>query len=411
MGDDTPIEAHLRDLLINEFAKVLSHPDEAVTFARLAGFPAQNTPMFRTPLTFWTNIVEGVFNGIVEGGAESLTMRAASCFPGNSTFRSCLALLAVRPGQQPGGTESDPTSILPRDRQLEEIAQYLVTQIFGTLCSRISWEETLSRIVSTENESFTRSLERIETATTTLMDTERLVPCDHGYESLMDAWNQMVPPIMIPRRDEVAIGSEKGCHVRLQPGGISSLHAVYKRGWLFDCGATNGTWVNGLRIAKCRLWTGDVVGFGRRRFWYADTRTLQNRSSQLRMAEETATLAIDSYRRASEIVWTHGAYESVQHLIIRAAASSIANCSISSCTGYDATTLRFASKRNCVEAFHRIAHACKSIARGYLTLDICGGVVQGVDEAAAKRACQGAASAKLYMVPNQVFDPEEESFV
>lgn len=67
----------------------------------------------------------------------------------------------------------------------------------------------------------------------------------------------------------VKIGKLASSHVRLDDGQVSRMHAVIEVGadcaYIIDLGSTNGTFVNGGRINKCRLNHGDIVDVGNTR--------------------------------------------------------------------------------------------------------------------------------------------------
>jgi len=67
--------------------------------------------------------------------------------------------------------------------------------------------------------------------------------------------------------EEVTVGRAPGCGVRVDDAYTSSIHArVYRRDgtvWVEDLGSTNGTWLNGERLAApAKVDRGDLVQVG-----------------------------------------------------------------------------------------------------------------------------------------------------
>jgi FHA domain len=67
--------------------------------------------------------------------------------------------------------------------------------------------------------------------------------------------------------DELTVGRAAGCGVRVEDAFTSNIHArMFRRDgslWLEDLGSTNGTWVNGERVAEpTRLSRGDLLQVG-----------------------------------------------------------------------------------------------------------------------------------------------------
>jgi hypothetical protein len=67
--------------------------------------------------------------------------------------------------------------------------------------------------------------------------------------------------------EEVTVGRAPGCGVRVDDAYTSSIHArVYRRDgtlWVEDLGSTNGTWLNGERLASpAKVDRGDLVQVG-----------------------------------------------------------------------------------------------------------------------------------------------------
>jgi len=68
----------------------------------------------------------------------------------------------------------------------------------------------------------------------------------------------------------VRVGRDQNCDVVLSFSTVSRVHAelrVTDRCWqVEDLGSTNGTKVNGDRVVKCRLHSGDTLSFGTQRY-------------------------------------------------------------------------------------------------------------------------------------------------
>ncbi len=67
--------------------------------------------------------------------------------------------------------------------------------------------------------------------------------------------------------EEVTVGRAPGCGVRVDDAYTSSIHArVFRRDgtlWVEDLGSTNGTWLNGERLASpAKVDRGDLVQVG-----------------------------------------------------------------------------------------------------------------------------------------------------
>ena len=80
-----------------------------------------------------------------------------------------------------------------------------------------------------------------------------------------------IPPrVLEMRQDIVRIGKLSSSHLQIQDAAVSRVHAVIEataQGELFviDLGSSNGTFVNGQKIAKERLRSGDEMTFGQTR--------------------------------------------------------------------------------------------------------------------------------------------------
>jgi hypothetical protein len=413
--DDAVVPPDIRELLVYELASVLSDPDSAVAFVRLVGFPAAYLPAFKVPLVFWTQVVDGVANGILEGGIGLLVKRALNFYPENDTFKKCLSMYAALPKQRIAIGEPATSTITVRQERSDEpaeghLVQFLTERIFDARCSRKTWRNTMSRIANDERAHLAKFRES-EGSTTLVADRGRLLFHDPECEDLKAAWSRFrqgrIPYLSIPTRDEISIGRDSECHVQIAHGGASALHAIFaNRRIIIDCGSTNGTRINGLRVVQCELHTGDVVQFGTQKFWYADM--FEVASFCHSPPENAATLAVDMYRPSSEAARIKSAHDQVRHFVIRAAVSSIARRPIFSYLGHDATIVQLRSIRECVDAFDRIVLACQSSVRNLFTIALCGGIARGASDAATRQACEFLDRARLFARPNQAFGPEDE---
>ena len=84
-----------------------------------------------------------------------------------------------------------------------------------------------------------------------------------GHESASQLRGRALPSV-----GSILVGRGSRVHVRVTDATISRRHArldiVDGRCWLFDLGSSNGTFVNGRRIAEATpIENGDVVRFGR----------------------------------------------------------------------------------------------------------------------------------------------------
>jgi pSer/pThr/pTyr-binding forkhead associated (FHA) protein len=65
---------------------------------------------------------------------------------------------------------------------------------------------------------------------------------------------------------DVVIGRSPSCRLRFQSSNVSRKHArIFARNdeyYIEDLGSTNGTYVNGIRIAKCALRKNDLIYIG-----------------------------------------------------------------------------------------------------------------------------------------------------
>jgi hypothetical protein len=93
-----------------------------------------------------------------------------------------------------------------------------------------------------------------------------------------DRWLRGWPPVLpLPTGSQrrFTIGRELGCDMTLADETVSRWHASFERdpdGWLLsDLGSTNGTRLNGWRVASpSRVGAGDLVSFGNVTFVLAD---------------------------------------------------------------------------------------------------------------------------------------------
>jgi hypothetical protein len=84
------------------------------------------------------------------------------------------------------------------------------------------------------------------------------------------AWRDpRTPRLLLPLRgDQLRLGRSSRCDCVLRDPGVSRLHATLRNAdgtwWLHDEGSTNGTWINGRRIAgPVAVEPGDDVLLGR----------------------------------------------------------------------------------------------------------------------------------------------------
>ena len=67
-------------------------------------------------------------------------------------------------------------------------------------------------------------------------------------------------------RTRVLLGRSRECDIRLSDPNVSRRHAEVRREngsyWVIDLDSTNGTEVNGRRLRRARLSTGDVIRIG-----------------------------------------------------------------------------------------------------------------------------------------------------
>ncbi len=72
--------------------------------------------------------------------------------------------------------------------------------------------------------------------------------------------------VLLVRQGVYVLGRAHGCDLVVPDPGVSRQHARVQRGpegtELVDLGSTNGTYVNGRRVVRCRLRHGDRVQLG-----------------------------------------------------------------------------------------------------------------------------------------------------
>jgi hypothetical protein len=85
-------------------------------------------------------------------------------------------------------------------------------------------------------------------------------PRESQFESLLLALD------WVPQQDELLIGRASDCDIVLSEGSVSRRHArlVFRdETWVIhDLGSTNGTIVNGARVGRCQLRSGDQILLG-----------------------------------------------------------------------------------------------------------------------------------------------------
>ena len=101
-----------------------------------------------------------------------------------------------------------------------------------------------------------------------------LIPVDEVFEDLatqrlcyLDVECEGVAELRAPLAEkDVVIGRSRSCDVTLPIPSVSTRHArVGCRGEEFyveDLGSTNGTYVNGVRVRRCTLYSNDVLRVG-----------------------------------------------------------------------------------------------------------------------------------------------------
>jgi adenylate cyclase len=104
-----------------------------------------------------------------------------------------------------------------------------------------------------------------------------LIPVEEIFEDIatqslcyLDIENADRPEFRVPLTDkDLVIGRDKGCEVCLPLSGVSSRHSrltcVGEEYFIEDLGSTNGTYVNGIRIKKCSLYSNDQIRIGQAR--------------------------------------------------------------------------------------------------------------------------------------------------
>jgi hypothetical protein len=72
--------------LIDELARVFTHPEDARLLLGRVGYPPSHVPQFKTALVFWTGVMEMVKNGVIPGGVQAVIREAAKQYPANRFF-------------------------------------------------------------------------------------------------------------------------------------------------------------------------------------------------------------------------------------------------------------------------------------------------------------------------------------
>lgn len=405
MKDDVFLGGDIRTLLINELAKVLSDEASAVAFVRRVGFPPAMLPSFSKPIVFWTQVVNDVISGVMGDGAKKLTEQATQDYPGNATLKVCNASFArlIRQFEIDRHTtlSGSPRLDDAGDPDPDEETQRILETIFDRRCSKKGKAELLARRAR-ENYEYVR---RIEDRTTHVFDAGRvtsasappdrwLVPVEPSFISPPHTWPQarhrelFDGHCLMPRRSEVTMGRGDSSDVHFEHGGVSSLHAVLATDQLIDCCSTNGTFVNGLDVAKCGLHSGDVVQLGKSQKLLYIVDCGPSSSVGAASEQEWAVLALDGVRASESISRKQGASERLRRFLIRMVASGITNKSIFSYPGHTATLVRLADEQECLNVFELILQSCKFRGVAFSFPGICGGVAIGDDAAAMKLACE-----------------------
>lgn len=84
LGRATP--ESMQERALAELATIFYDRDHALLLATRAGFPRSRLPDFRTPLDFWTRVLEEASSGILKDGAQSIVRAAAELYPSNHFF-------------------------------------------------------------------------------------------------------------------------------------------------------------------------------------------------------------------------------------------------------------------------------------------------------------------------------------
>jgi len=78
---------------------------------------------------------------------------------------------------------------------------------------------------------------------------------------------------------EAVIGRMRGCTIRLSSNNVSRRHArvIFRNEeyHIEDLGSTNGTYVNGIRVAKCALRSNDQIDVGGVKMLFTEERILE----------------------------------------------------------------------------------------------------------------------------------------
>jgi hypothetical protein len=113
-----------------------------------------------------------------------------------------------------------------------------------------------------------------------MSDTDQLIPEDLDDDEPLRAELRLCfvgssgivkePPYQLQHAQDVQLGREKSCSLWIEDSVVSELHAsihpqLTEKGWqveLRDCESRNGTFVNGVKIDRCLLRSGDVIRVG-----------------------------------------------------------------------------------------------------------------------------------------------------
>ncbi|MBL9044868.1 MAG: sigma 54-interacting transcriptional regulator [Myxococcales bacterium] len=113
-----------------------------------------------------------------------------------------------------------------------------------------------------------------------MSDTDQLIPEDLDDDEPLRAELRLCfvgssgvrqgPPYQLQHEQDLQLGREKSCSLWIEDSVVSELHAsvhpqLTDKGWqveLRDCESRNGTFVNGVKIDRCLLRSGDVIRVG-----------------------------------------------------------------------------------------------------------------------------------------------------
>lgn len=290
-------------------------------------------------------------------------------------------------------TFNAPRSIASRSE--DEYFQQLFESVYGEDYTPEKRLKALERIRANEEPY----VEKGQSFTTKAMrNRRRLYHVDPLFGSFSDAFEseQDLAYRPIPALRAVAIGSSDQCHIRIDQGGVSHFHAVLHLDVLHDCSSLNGTRLNGLEIARCRVNTGDMVEFGAESasFWYARTEDLL--PSRYMPHRYEATLAIDiEPTDVDKEKDKSGHTQQILRYILREAAVDIMCRSYGSLIGKESVTLHLQDVEDCHGAVALIEEACRALTKRIVPFVIFGGVSKGTGRRAASAAWGKLESARL----------------